>query len=708
MIKYFKEHKLFKIDTLNTTYAFKVVYDKYVSHLYYGKKIANEIKLNEMYNEVPISFAAYPKDIGVDFSLETILTELSFFDNGDIKDVAIKTEYNGSCVTQFEYKDFKIYDGRVVFDDMPYSRNGDKSLEIIYFDKISKIELHSYYVVYYDTDTIVRFIKFINNGSENITLRKAMSMQLDLPTSDYNFGYLVGEYYNERNYLENPINVGKQSIYSKRGHSSHHFNPFAMLKSVGSTETLGDVYGVEFVYSGDFVISVEKTLSKKARLSVGLNDETFSWLLLPNEEFFTPEVIMTYSANGVGQLSRNFHDHLRNNIINPNFVNKKRPIVINSWEATHFDIDEQILIEYAESAKTTGIDTLVIDDGWFGLRNSDNSSLGDWYVNKEKFPNGLKAFSEKIHNLGLNLGIWIEPEMISPDSNLYRKHPEWALGDINRERLLSRKQLVLDLCNDEAINCVAKQIIDTLKDVKLEYIKWDFNRSLSNAYSMALPIERQGEVKHRFQLGSYKLHKILTQAFPDVLFEGCCGGGGRFDAGILFYCPQIWTSDNTDPIDRLKIQYGTNLAYPLSTISAHVSKTKNNDIETDLDIGLRFAVASCGILGYELDLRKFSNKTKQQLLNLNSLYSEIAELIINGDLYRDDNMISVVSKDKKFAYIVFFNFTNSSQFNLYNLGLDKDINYIDTLSGKMLKELLNCNKSFDVKETYKLLLLKEE
>ena len=703
MVAYFEKYQLFKIDTLNTTYAFKVVHDKYVSHIYYGKKINDETALNEMYNEVPVSFAAYPKDVGVDFSLETVLTELSFFDSGDIKDIAIKIEHNGSSITEFEYKDYKIYNGRVVFDDMPYSRNGDKTLEIIYYDKLSKIELHSYYIVYYDTDTIVRFVKFVNLGCEKVVLRKAMSMQLDLPTSDYNFGYLVGEYYNERNYVENHINIGKQSIYSKRGHSSHHFNPFAMLKSVGATETSGDVYGVEFVYSGDFVISVEKTFSQKARLTVGLNDETFSWLLFPNGEFFTPEVIMTYSSNGVGQMSRNFHSHLRNNVINPNFVYKKRPMVVNSWEATFFDIDENILIEYAESAKEIGVDTLVIDDGWFGLRNDDTSSLGDWYVNKNKFPN-LKEFSEKIHALGLNLGIWIEPEMISPNSDLFRAHPGWALGQPSREYLISRKQLVLDLCNDDAVNHVANQIIETLKDVQLEYIKWDFNRSLSNAYSLALPQERQGEVKHRFQLGSYKLHKILTEAFPNVLFEGCSGGGGRFDAGMLFYCPQIWTSDNTDPIDRLRIQYGTNLAYPLSSISAHVSNAKNNEVEQNLNVGLRFAVASCGVLGYELDVRKLTDETKRKLLSLNTMYADLSELILKGDLYRDNNVVCIRSNDKKFAYIVCFNVDGNKQCDLSRLGLNKNISYIDKLSGKSLKDI-----SLDFNgELYKIFLLKGE
>ena len=684
MISYIEQYSMFKIDTQKTTYAIKIVHDRFAVHLYYGKKIDNSFELNECYKENPVSFAPYPQDIGVDCSLDTIGSELSFYDNGDLKETAIKVENDGCCVTTFDFVDYKIYCGRIYFDNMPYSRNGDQTLELVYYDKFSKVELHSYYVVYYESDTIVRFIKFINKNDKAVTIRKAMSAQLDIASGEYKLGYLAGEYANERNYVENTLSAGIQSIYSKRGHSSHHFNPFAVLKTSNTTENEGNVYGIELVYSGDFSIKAEKTFSGKIRLLAGLNDDTFTWLLNSNDEFITPEVIITYSFEGIGQLSRNFHTHLRNNVINPKFVYAKRPIVINTWEAAYFDINENILLDYAKHARNMGIDTLVVDDGWFGARNDDTSSLGDWWVNARKFPNGLKRFSDKIHSLGLNLGIWIEPEMISPNSELFRQHSEWVLGRKDKTLPLGRNQLVLDLCNDEVIEYIVNQLKSVFDGVRLEYIKWDFNRSLSESYSNILPKERQGEVKHRFQIGSYKLHKELTDAFPNVLIEGCCGGGGRFDAGMLFYCPQIWASDNTDPIDRLKIQYGTSLAYPLSAISAHISETKNNTIESKLDIGLRYAVASCGILGYELDARRLSDEDKAEISKLNKTYSEISELILEGDLFRNQSLVSVVAKDKTFAYVVCFNIKNDNSNEKTNTGLDNNFVYVDKISGKTM------------------------
>jgi alpha-galactosidase len=459
------------------------------------------------------------------------------------------------------------------------------------------------------------------------------------------------------------------------------------LKTTKTTENAGEAYGLEFVYSGDFEGRAEKTYDKRVRIMMGLNRDTFSWKLAENEEFITPEVIMTYSAAGMNKLSQNFHEHIRKHIINEKFAYAKRPVVINTWEATAFNIDEEIILRYAIKAKELGIDTIVIDDGWFGKRNDDSIGLGDWYVNRDKFKDGLENFSEKIHDLGLNLGIWIEPEMVNPTSDLYKAHPNWALQCKDRPCSLGRRQLVLDLTNDEVVDYIANEIIKTLSGVKLEYIKWDFNRVLSEAGSISLPKDKQGEVKHRFMLGSYKLHKKLTQAFPNVLFEGCSGGGGRFDAGILFYCPQIWTSDNTDPVCRLNIQKGTAMAYPLSAISAHVSDSLFNKLESVPDYNFRFNVVLGGVLGYEMNVTRLSKENEKKIQEQIVQYEKIAPLILTGDSYRLEGLDNgeygfvCVAKDKSEFLLVYQNLNGTERKKVRLVGLDGRMIYKDE-SGK--------------------------
>ena len=695
MIGFDLEEKIFRIDTKNTTYALKIVHDKFVAHLYYGKKTED---VQAAYREYPVDFAPYVASIGADFSIDTIPTELSFFDSGDTKDTAIQIRNaNGDSATLFYYKEHRIYKGRLEMEHLPYSRFGDETLELVYVDELSGVELHSYYTVFADSDTITRYLKFVNTGKEQVQLLQAMGCQLDLKGGDYSLVTLCGEYGKERNVTEYPLHVGLQGIYSKRGHSSHQFNPFMALKTSKTTENAGEAYGLEFVYSGDFEAQAEMTYDKRVRLMMGLNRNTFTWLLEAGEEFITPEVIMTYSSEGMNKLSQNFHSHIRQHIISPKFVYQKRPVVINTWEAMYFNIDEEILFRYAEKAKQLGIDTVVIDDGWFGKRNDDSIGLGDWYVNQEKFKNGLVDFSEKIHALGLNLGIWIEPEMVNPKSELFKQHPEWVLQCKDRPCSLGRRQLVLDLTNDAVIEYIVEKIKDTLSGVKLEYIKWDFNRTLSEVGSLTLPKERQGEAKHRFTLGSYKMHKKLTEAFPNVLFEGCSGGGGRFDAGILFYCPQIWTSDNTDPVCRLAIQKGTSLAYPLSTISAHVSDSLWNKLESVPDYNFRFNVALGGVLGYEMNITRLSSENERKIQEQIQLYNKLAPLLLSGDAYRLDGLESneygfvCVAKDKSEFLLVYQNLNGAERKRVPIVGVETRSVYKDdqgnTYRGeKLLKE----------------------
>ena len=681
MIGFDLEEKIFRIDTQNTTYAFQIVHEKFVAHLYYGQKVDS---LQGLYKEYPVDFAPYVAEVGADFSLDTIPTELSFFDSGDTKDTAIKIRNgNGDCSTLFYYKEYRILKGRVELDGLPYSRFGDETLEIVYEDLVSGVELHSYYTVFKDSDTITRYLKLVNKGTAKVQILQALGCQLDVKGSDYTLVTLCGTYGKERNITEYPLHVGLQGIYSKRGHSSHHFNPFMALKAPNTTENVGEAYGMEFVYSGDFEAQAELTYDQRVRLTMGLNRNTFEWNLDAGEEFVTPEVILTYSSAGMNKLSQNFHAHIRQHIINPKFAYQKRPVVINTWEAMYFNIDEEILLRYAEKAKQLGIDTVVIDDGWFGKRNDDSIGLGDWYINQEKFKSGLENFSDKIHALGLKLGIWIEPEMVNPKSELFKEHPEWVLQCKDRPCSLGRRQLVLDLTNDDVVDYIVEKIKTTLSGVKLEYIKWDFNRTLSEVGSLALPGEKQGEAKHRFVLGSYKMHKKLTEAFPDVLFEGCSGGGGRFDAGILFYCPQIWTSDNTDPVCRLAIQKGTSMAYPLSTISAHVSDSLWNKLESVPDYNFRFNVALGGVLGYEMNITRLSSENEKIIKEQIQQYDRFAPLLLSGTAYRLDGLgkdeygFVCVAKDKSEFLLVYQNLSGSVRKRIPIVGIENRSLYKD-------------------------------
>lgn len=693
MITFDKEKRIFKIETRNTVYAMKIVHDKFMAHLYYGKK-TDDVAAD--YVERAVDFAPYVAEVGIGFSLETTPTELSFFDSGDLRDTAVKLQNaNGDCTTLFYYKDYRIFKGRVEFDDMPYSRGGDETLELIYVDEVSGCVLHSYYTVFEQSDTITRYQRYENKGNAPLCIRQAASCQLELDDREWTMITLCGKYAKERNLVEYPAHLGIQRIYSKRGHSSHHFNPFMALKTKDTSENSGDAYAFEFVYSGDFESQTELTFDKKARVMMGLNRDTFAWNLAQGETFTTPEVVMTYSACGLNKLSQNLHDHIRGYIIPSKFVNSKRPVVINTWEAVYFNIDENVLSSYAEKAKELGIDTLVIDDGWFGSRNNDSQGLGDWFVNREKFQNGLAAFSDKVHDLGLRLGIWIEPEMINPKSELYKAHPEWVLQCKNRPSSLGRKQLVLDLTNDEVINYIVDTIKRTLSGVKLEYIKWDFNRTLSEVGSLALPPEKQCEVKHRFVLGTYKMHKLLTQAFPNVLFEGCSGGGGRFDAGILFYCPQIWASDNTDPVARMEIQKGTAFAYPISSISAHVSNSRSNKLEISPDYEFRFNVALGGMLGYEMNITRLSKEDEEKIKRQVAKYDKWYGLLLTGDQYRlkvdgGEYAFVCVAKDKSEFLFVYQDTENRQRRKLSLVGLDENAAYVcengNTYSGKTLRE----------------------
>ena len=687
MIIFDDKNKIFRLKTRNTEYAMRIVHEKYVVHLYYGGK--NHCR-GDACKEKIVDFAPYIAEVGESFSLDTIPTELSFFDSGDTKDVAVKIKNaNGDATTLFYYKTYRVFEGREELKDLPHSRGGDQTLELIYFDEVSACVLRSYYTIFEECDTIVRYAKFENSGKNTVYIEQASACQLDIAGGDYSLVTLAGDYCCERNIAESPVHVGIQGIYSKRGHSSHRSNPFLALKEKSASENKGEAYAFEFVYSGDFEARVEKSFSGKLRVLMGLNRDTFSWCLESGETFYTPETILTYSAEGMNKLSQNLHDHIRGHIMPPRFAYAERPVVINTWEAMHFNFDESKALQYALRAKSLGMDMIVIDDGWYGNRCNDASGLGDWYVNRKKFTEGLAAFSEKVHAIGLKLGIWIEPEMISPNSDLYKKHPDWVLCSRGRKASFGRKQLVLDLANDEVVDYIVNALKRTLFGVKFEYIKWDFNRCLSEAGSAVLPAERQSETKHRFMLGSYRMHRLLTEAFPDVLFEGCSGGGGRFDAGMLYYCPQIWASDNTDPVCRLPIQKGTLLAYPPSALSAHVTVTRYNKLETSPDLSFRFNVACDGILGYEMDITRLDAGQETQIRDQIVRYKAIQHLLLGGDVYIPSDLQNgeyatlIVAKDKSEFVLLYRNTGAEKRDRLPLCGLKPSAEYEDAAGNRI-------------------------
>lgn len=650
MIGFDRENGIIKIDTRHTTYAMQIVREKYVAHLYYGKTRED---FSDCDWEKGASWTPYSPADGNMISLDSMPTELSFFGTGDLKDTAVKIQNgNGDCITFFAFADFRIYDGGVTAQCLPCSRGADETLELRYRDEVSGCELYSYYTVFKDSDTIVRKIKIVNNGNYPVSVQTLFSCQLDFASAEYDMLTLSGKYYAERHKQIMSLGIGRYSVYSKRGHSSHAHNPFVALVSKRVKENAGETYGAAFSYSGDFEMQTERLANGFMRLLCGFNRDTFGWKLNCGEEIFSPETVLTYSACGLNGMSQNLHDHIRAHILPEKFACALRPVLINTWEAAYFDIDENILLRYAERATQLGIDTLVMDDGWFGKRYNDRAGLGDWYVNREKFPDGLAAFATKIRAAGVKFGIWIEPEMVNPNSDLFRTHPDWALGCASREKSLSRNQLVLDLTNPEVVDYVAASVTAALSEVNPDYIKWDFNRSLTEVGSHYLPRDRQSETAHRFVLGSYRLHEKITRAFPDTVFEGCAGGGGRFDLGILRYVPQIWTSDQTDPVCRLPIQYGTSIAYPLSTMTAHVSDALYNKSENEPDYDFRFAVALWGITGYELNITRLSQQECDAFCRQTALLRKLQPLILNGDLYRIDGLykteyaFTVISKDK--------------------------------------------------------------
>ena len=651
-IVYDEVEKVFLLNTENTTYAIAITDNTFLCHLYYGKRI-NDSNIRYLLKENESPYIPSVNKRETNSFLDTYPMEYPETGMGDYRESAFCVRNaDGHRASQCGYRNHVIQQGKPEISGLPATFASEDECTTLYIyceDEILNLRMCLMYSVFEKEDVITRSVKVENAGEAPLYIEKILSACLDIEDRDFEWVSLHGTWARERHIQTMPIAVGRQNVASFKGESSHQEHPFIALATKGATEDVGDIYAMHFVYSGNFLAQVEKNAFNLLRMTMGIHPEGFMWKLCSGECFEAPEVVMTYSSQGYGKMTRSFHELYRNHLIRSSYLHKDRPILINNWEATYFDFDENKLLEIAKQAAKLGIEMFVLDDGWFGKRNNDDSSLGDWNVNLEKIPGGLHQLSQALKSLGLKFGIWMEPEMISPDSELYRSHPDWAIQIPERDITQSRAQYVLDLSRQEIVDYVYEQIANVLRSAEITYLKWDMNRQLTTIGSAALPFDRQGELYHRYVLGVYQLQERLINEFPDLLLENCSGGGARFDPGMLYYSPQIWCSDNTDAIERLAIQEGTAMLYPLSCIGAHVSVCPNHAVGRVTPLETRGHVAMAGTFGYELDVTKLSEEEKEEVHNQIVFYHRHKELIREGDYIR---LLSMQKGDKADAWMV--------------------------------------------------------
>ena len=632
------EGNIFHLTTDHTLYqmgldAFGVLY-----HLWYGEK--TECSMCYLYDYPDVGFSGNPYEAGKlrTYSMDTLPLEYATEGNGDYRiPAAAVVNSDGSCALDLRYESYEIREGKYAIPGLPavYADEAQaQTLEIHMRDAVSGLAVTLKYGVLEADDVITRSVVFENRGEQPIRLTRAHSMCLALPDGAWDWMHFHGRHTMERQMERRELFHGIQQIGSTRGTSSHQQNPAVILCERDCTETSGCCIGAALMYSGGFQAQIEVDQMEQVRMVLGIDPETFSWTLAQGECFYTPEVILSCSTQGLTKLSQQFHSVIRNHVCRGSYQLSARPVLINNWEATYFDFDEEKILSIAKQASELGIDLMVLDDGWFGKRDNDCSGLGDWTVNEQKLKGGLGALIEKVNALGMRFGLWFEPEMVSEDSDLYRAHPDWALRIPGRNPVRSRYQLVLDLSREDVRAYLYESISRLLRENHIEYVKWDMNRSICDWYSAFLPTERQSELPHRYILGLYELLERLTTEFPDVLFEGCSGGGGRFDAGMLYYCPQIWCSDDTDAHERTFIQYGTSFFYPVSTVGSHVSAVPNHQTGRITSLETRGTVAMAGSFGYELDLNLLSEEEKHTVSEQVKHYRQLQMLIHDGRYFR--------------------------------------------------------------------------
>ena len=703
-ISFNETSRIFKLDAGNSTYAFLIEPNGYIAHLYYGGHVDSDA-FAYLYRKRDRAFSpAAPGTTNVE-SRDVILQEFGTNGVGDYHaPSAIVRQGNGHNVTNFKYRSHRIFKGKPSLPGLPATFGKDEeveTLELSLYDEASDIEFILSYSTFDRYSAIARSARAVNHSLETVRIEKLASMSLDFPSGDFDLVHLPGAWARERAVERIPVPRARTVIESVRGLSSHQHNPFFALAAPHATEEAGEVFGVALLYSGNFAAEIEFDQFDHLRAQIGLNARTFEWKLEPDAVFQSPEALLVYSDSGFDAMSRTFHNVFRNHLIRSYWKDRERPILVNNWEATYFDFNEEKLLSIAKDAAELGIEMLVLDDGWFGHRNDDHSSLGDWFVFESKLKGGLGSLVKKVNALGLKFGLWFEPEMVSRDSELFTAHPDWCLHVPGRGASEGRNQLVLDMSRPEVVDYLFKTISGVLDGANIEYIKWDANRHLTEVGSATTSPDRQKEVFHRYVLGMYRLHELLLQRYPKLLIEGCSGGGGRFDAGMLYYAPQIWTSDDSDAIERLKIQAGTSLLYPCSAMGAHVSDCPNHQTHRTTPFETRGIVALSGTFGYELDLNKMNDGERRMIREQVAAYHQYHHLVADGELHRltdpfDPKTVVVVWEyvacDKSEALVTMVqprNIPNGPVYRVRLRGLDAKATYElegsgERFSGEML------------------------
>ena len=695
------EKKIFKLDSAGSSYIFKIYDENYLVHLYYGAKIPDYNLPNFENRYMYASFSASNANmLDKDFSADVFPFEISCNGCGDMRSVALQIRNaNGNASTDMRYVSHKIYPGKPALPGLPalYANNDEEctTLEVTTADKVTGAEAVLIYTVFENYSAITRSVVIKNTSDKSFEIEKVMSFNLDLPDYDYDLITLYGKHAVERQFEKRPLAHGRQGIGSRRGTSSHQQNPFMCLLRQDATEEHGDAYGFNLVYSCNYLAEAEVDFNGCTRVTMGIDPSDFGWRLQPGEEFYSPEAVLVYSDEGLGGMSRTFHRLYNNNLIRGDWKKKHRPLLINNWEGTYFDFDDDKLFEIAKWAKETGLEMFVMDDGWFGKRDDDRSGLGDWYVNEKKLKGGIGSLVERIKGLGLKFGIWYEPEMISPDSDVYRAHPDWCIHVPNRDRSQGRQQCVMDMTREDVRDYIFNMMSSVLSNNDIDYVKWDFNRNITEAGSALLPPEKQKGFFHRYILGTYELMNRLVSTYPHLLLENCSGGGGRYDPGMMYYSPQIWCSDNTDALSRIDIQFGSSLCYPASVQGAHVSASDRTGYNTKKD------VAMWGTFGYELDPAKISDEARAEIRTQIAGYHKYYDLIHFGDLYRlicpwDDpykaawEFVNEEKTQAMFTIVTKFHI-HEPTFRLKLKGLDKDMYYRCEETGEIFSGALLMN-----------------
>ncbi len=621
------------------SYIMTVLPNEQMGQLYFGKRIHHKEDFSYLLETGYRPMTSYVFEGDRSFSLEHVRQEYGVYGTTDYRHPAVEIlQENGSRLSDFRYQSHTITAGKPELVGLPATyteEDGEaETLTLVLKDPVTEITLQLFYTIFVGGGILARSAKLTNQGSKDVHLLTAMSLCMDLPDCDYEWLQFSGAWARERHLKVRRLEQGIQAVDSRRGHSSHEHNPFIVLKRPDTNESQGEAIGFSLIYSGNFLAQAEVDTHDMTRVMLGIHPDSFDWKLEPGEEFQTPEAVMVYSDAGLNRMSQTFHKLYQKRLARGYWRDRPRPILNNNWEATYFDFTEDRLVEIASKAKECGVELFVLDDGWFGERSSDHAGLGDWTANRERLANGITGLAARIEDLGMKFGLWFEPEMVNKDSDLYRAHPDWILETPERRASHGRNQFVLDFSRKEIVDCIYEMMAKILREAKVSYIKWDMNRSITECYSAALPADRQGEVFHRYILGVYDLYERLTSEFPHVLFESCASGGGRFDPGMLYYAPQGWASDDSDAVERLKIQYGTTYCYPVSSIGSHVSVIPNHQVFRRTPLHTRANVAYFGTFGYELDLNHLTEQEQEEVKRQIAFMKEYREVLQFGTFYR--------------------------------------------------------------------------